>query len=214
MEFLWFLSKLRTPFLDKLLQFITYFGQESLILPLICVFYWCLNKRFAYPLALIYFTAGLLVQSLKITFRIPRPWVLDSSFPPVESAVSGASGYSFPSGHTQGATCLFLSLTFVAHPWLFKCLSVCAFLLVGFSRMYLERIYIRFHTQTKTWQGQLLKLLVGIIVAALLKEGLPLLIGTSPLANMSKYFILVLWVIAIYPFCFHQITKKIREELL
>ncbi len=105
MTFLWLLEGIRTPFLDKLMQFITYFGQEIIIIAVICALYWCADKRFAYLLGFTYFTAGLCVQSLKITFRIPRPWILDPGFHAVESAIPGATGYSFPSGHTQGATC-------------------------------------------------------------------------------------------------------------
>lgn len=112
MTFLWLLEGIRTPFLDKLMQFITYFGQELIIITFICTLYWCVDKRFAYFLGFSYFTAGLAVQTLKITFRIPRPWVLDPDFHAVESAISGATGYSFPSGHTQGATCLVLPACF------------------------------------------------------------------------------------------------------
>ena len=102
MTFLWFLSEHRTPALDKIMQLVTYFGQEIIIIALICALYWCADKRFAYLLGFTYFTAGLCVQTLKITFRIPRPWILDTNFSAVESAVPAATGYSFPSGHTQG----------------------------------------------------------------------------------------------------------------
>ena len=74
---------------------------------------------------------------MKITFRIPRPWVLDPDFPPVKSAVSHATGYSFPSGHTQGGTCLFAPLAMKAGNRILKVLFTAAFLLIGFSRMYL-----------------------------------------------------------------------------
>ena len=48
MTFLWLLEGIRTPFLDKLMQFITYFGQEIIIIAVICTLYWCVDKRFAY----------------------------------------------------------------------------------------------------------------------------------------------------------------------
>ena len=98
MEFLRFLSEHRTPVLDNIMQLVTYFGQEIIIIALICALYWCADKRFAYLLGFTYFTAGLCVQTLKITFRIPRPWILDPNFSAVESAVPAATGYSFPSG--------------------------------------------------------------------------------------------------------------------
>ena len=137
MTFLWFLEGIRTPFLEQLMQFITYFGQELIVIAVICTFYWCTDKRFAYLLGFTYFTAGLGVQALKITFRIPRPWILDPQFKAVESAVAGATGYSFPSGHTQSATCLFFPLSLYTSRLWAKLLCILAFLLIGFSRMYL-----------------------------------------------------------------------------
>ena len=50
MSFLWLLEGIRTPFLDKLMQFITYFGQEVIIIAFVCALYWCIDKRFAYLL--------------------------------------------------------------------------------------------------------------------------------------------------------------------
>ena len=92
MEFLHILSRIRIPFLDGLFQLITYFGQAVPLLLLLCAIYWCVNKELAYGMGLSFFTSGLMLQTLKITFRIPRPWVLDPEFSPVESAVSGATG--------------------------------------------------------------------------------------------------------------------------
>ncbi len=156
MNFLMALEKIRIPFLDVLMQGITFFGEELVILSVVCTFYWCINKRFAYLLGLNYFVAGLLVQTLKITFRIPRPWVLEPDFKAVESALPGATGYSFPSGHTQGATSLYTNLALATKKRWAKVLSICAFLLVGFSRMYLG-----VHTPKDVLVSLLLSLLVA-----------------------------------------------------
>lgn len=137
MDFLRLLEGRRNPVLDSFFQWITYFGQEICILAVICLFYWCLDKRFAYRLGFIYFSAGLCIQTLKITFRIPRPWILDPEFHPVASAVPAATGYSFPSGHTQGGTCLFVPLALRSRKFWQKCLCILMFLAIGFSRMYL-----------------------------------------------------------------------------
>ena len=137
MIFLWQLENIRTPFFNEIMQFVTYFGQELLIIAVICALYWCADKRFAYYLGFTYFTAGFCVQALKITFRIPRPWILDPEFKAVKSAIPAATGYSFPSGHTQGATCLFFPLALRAKKAWAKILFILAFLCVGFSRMYL-----------------------------------------------------------------------------
>lgn len=110
MNVLWALSEIRTPFFNQVFQFITYLGQELFLIGIICVLYWCVDKRLAAQIGFTYIIAGLCVQGLKITFRIPRPWILDPEFKAVESAVGAATGYSFPSGHTQGGTSLFAPL--------------------------------------------------------------------------------------------------------
>ena len=40
---------------------------------------------------------------LKLSFHIPRPWIKDPQFTIVETARSAATGFSFPSGHTNTA---------------------------------------------------------------------------------------------------------------
>ena len=137
MEILHFIAQYRTPFFDTLFQAITLFAQETLVVVIICWLYWCLDKRKAYILGFTYFLSGLLVQGLKITFRIPRPWVLDSTFHPVSSALSGATGYSFPSGHTQSGTALFSTLGFASRKYAGKFFCFFFMILIGFSRMYL-----------------------------------------------------------------------------
>ena len=136
-SFLKTLSEIRSPFLDALIQLVTRLGEEVIVLGVICVFYWCLNKDTAYKMGLIFFASGMLVQGLKISFRIDRPFVIDPTLKPVESAVEGATGYSFPSGHTQSATSLYgYFAVAVKNKWL-QAVFVLAFLLVGFSRLYL-----------------------------------------------------------------------------
>lgn len=137
MNLLWFLEGIRTPAGNDFFQFVTCFGQETFLLSVLCFFYWCYDKKFARRIGLTYFSSGLVVQNLKIIFRIPRPWILDPDFHPVQSAIPHATGYSFPSGHTQGATSLFASLALGSKQRSTKFLFTASFLLVGFSRMYL-----------------------------------------------------------------------------
>ena len=137
MEFLKLLESIRFPAGDLFFQLSTFLGQDIPVLLIICFLFWCLNKRLAYQAGLSFFAAGLVLQNLKITFRIERPWVLDPSFQPVASAVDAATGYSFPSGHTQTATSLYSTLALNTDKKSKKLLLVFLFLLVGFSRMYL-----------------------------------------------------------------------------
>lgn len=137
MDFLWFLSELRIPFLEKMMQGLTYFGQEPVLVLLIAIVYWCVNKRLAFRIGLSFCMSGIMVQGLKIIFRIPRPWVLDPAFKPVKSAVKAATGYSFPSGHTQGATSIYGTMFSRAKKTTTKVVLAMLIILVAFSRMFL-----------------------------------------------------------------------------
>jgi hypothetical protein len=76
-------------------------------------------------------------QWLKIICRIPRPWILDSNFKPVGDAVAEATGYSFPSGHTQNVAGTWGCIgRYNKQKWV-KITAVTIILLVAFLRMYL-----------------------------------------------------------------------------
>ncbi len=137
MELLRFLANLRCPPLDVIFGFFSFFGEEIFVLGIICLLFWCVDKRTAYAIAFPFFASGMLVQVLKITFRVGRPWLLDSTFRPVPSALDSASGYSFPSGHTQSSSTLFTSLVLRIRRRWFSALSVVVILGVMMSRMYL-----------------------------------------------------------------------------
>jgi membrane-associated phospholipid phosphatase len=159
LNFLHFIADYRQPVLDVLFQSATYIAQETLVIGIICWLFWCGNKKLAYTLGFTYFISGLLIQELKITFRIPRPWVLDPDFSAVPSALPGATGYSFPSGHTQSSTALFSTLGFAAKkkPLRYLCFFMIA--LIGFSRMYLG-----VHTPKDVLVSMGLTLIVSILV--------------------------------------------------
>ena len=72
-----------------------------------------------------------------MTFRIPRPWVLDPNFTIVESAREAATGYSFPSGHTQCAAGLWGGIARSAKKRAVQIGGTVLVLLVALSRMYL-----------------------------------------------------------------------------
>jgi membrane-associated phospholipid phosphatase len=137
MEFLRLLEAIRTPLFNAIFQFVTFFGEETLFMVLAMVIFWCVDKKSGYFLLYVSFLGGTINQFLKLIFCVPRPWVLDKNFTIVESARDAATGYSFPSGHTQSAAGLFFGVArFRKEVWL-RILCVAIALLVAFSRMYL-----------------------------------------------------------------------------
>lgn len=283
MDFLRFLADYRTPELTSLFGMFTHLGEELISITIICFLYWCYDKQMARKICLSYFASGLLVQALKITFCIPRPWILDRSFQPVSSLQDSATGYSFPSGHTQNSTALFGSLAFLSKKTSQRIVFSLIILGVGFSRMYLgyhtpkdvitslciallfvffinqilnitsisnkkialflsaysfvillyalmrknlsnadltqfhdcfkaagaglgfslgwyvEPHYINFKEQAVAPFMQAIKLLLGLLLALLLKYGLKALLGTSFTADTLRYFILVCFIMILYP---------------
>ncbi len=159
MDFLKMLASYRTPFGNLFFQSITLIAQEIFVVLIICWLYWCQNKKCAYTLGFTYFISGLFVQGLKINFRIPRPWILDTSFQPVPSAIPDATGYSFPSGHTQSGTALFSTLGMNSSKFSTKFLCFFLMLLIGFSRLYLG-----VHTPKDVLTAMILSLIISVMV--------------------------------------------------
>ena len=137
MELLYWLQSIRTPLGDAFFSLITHLGEETLFIVFGLLVFWCLDKWEGYYLLSTGLTGTVVNQGLKLWFRVPRPWVRDPDFPIVEAARAEATGYSFPSGHTQSAVGIFGALArWNKQRWLrILCVALC--LLVPFSRMYL-----------------------------------------------------------------------------
>ena len=137
MEFLYVLESIRNPVLDFLFSLITLCGEETVFMAIGMMVFWCVDKHRGYYLLCVGFLGTVINQFLKMLCRVPRPWVKDPAFTIVESAREAASGYSFPSGHTQTAVGLFGGIArMTSRKWLRISMIVLA-LLVALSRMYL-----------------------------------------------------------------------------
>lgn len=137
MEFLRFLESLRNPFLDGFFSVVTHFGEETFFILLGLLVLWCVDKKQGYYLLSIGFIGTIFNQFLKLWFRIPRPWVKDKSFTIVESARAEATGYSFPSGHTQSSVGIFGALARWNKQKIVRIVCIIICVLVPFSRLYL-----------------------------------------------------------------------------
>ena len=137
MEILRLLEGIRTPFLDSFFSVVTHLGEETFFIVLGIIFFWCIDKKEGYYILSVGFIGTIINQFLKLLFRIPRPWVRDKNFTIVESARSEATGYSFPSGHTQSSVGVFGSISrYEKAKWLrIICIVICV--LVPLSRLYL-----------------------------------------------------------------------------
>lgn len=137
MALLYWLESIRTPFLDTLMQIFTYLGDEILFIVIALAVFWCVDKREGYYLLFVGFFGTILNQFLKLLCRIPRPWVRDPEFTAVEAAKPAATGYSFPSGHTQNVTGTLGGIARWHKNTALRIVCVALLLLTAFSRMYL-----------------------------------------------------------------------------
>ena len=137
MEFLYLLESIRNPVLDTFFSLITYFGDETLFIVFGLLFFWCVDKAEGYYLLSVGLTGNVINQFLKLTFRVPRPWVKDPDFTIVESARGAATGYSFPSGHTQTSVGVFGAVARWQKEKFLRAVCIILCVLVPLSRMYL-----------------------------------------------------------------------------
>ena len=137
MGFLYLLENIRFPLMNELMLLITRLGEETAFLVAALIVFWCVDKNRGYYLMSVGFGGTILTQCLKLVCKVPRPWVQDPNFEPIPGSKEAATGYSFPSGHSQSSVGTFGSLALTgknkAMRWIF--LAIC--ILVPFSRMYL-----------------------------------------------------------------------------
>ena len=123
-----------TPFME----WISLFAVTYLIM--IPVFlYWVVNKKSGlYTLASYYLCSGANAV-VKLSACIYRPWIRDARVLPAGDAITTATGYSFPSGHTTTAGPIYGGMAVVSRKWNKGVAVVLVFLalLTGFSRNYL-----------------------------------------------------------------------------
>ncbi len=137
MDLLYWLESIRSPLGDAFFSLITHFGEETLFIIAGLLFFWCIDKMEGYFLLSVGLSGTVINQFLKLWFRVPRPWVKDPNFSIVESARAEATGYSFPSGHTQSSVGIFGALARWNNPHWLRGISIALCILVPLSRLYL-----------------------------------------------------------------------------
>lgn len=196
MQILYFLESLRNPVLDALFSVITLCGEETVFMAVGMVVFWCVEKYQGYYLLCTGFIGTVINQFLKMLFRIPRPWVQDPNFTIVESAREAASGYSFPSGHTQTSVGLFGGLARWNKHLCLRIVMIALCVLVPLSRLYLG-----VHTPLDVSVSVCIALLLIFVLAPLFRraEHSPALMY-GIMAGMTAIVIAHLIYVTAYPF--------------
>ena len=137
LDFLKCLESIRTGFLNTIFQGITILGEETLIILLVVTLWFAVNRKLAQKVLFITVSSLTVNGIVKNIAQIPRPFTKGISCVRVDTA----TGFSFPSGHTQGlATWTTVFALKLKKLW-FSILVAVLILLVGFSRLYLGAHY-------------------------------------------------------------------------
>ena len=196
MELLYLLESLRNPVLDFFFSVITLMGEETVFMAAGMIVFWCVGKYQGYYLLCTGFVGTVINQFLKMLFRIPRPWVKDPSFTIVESAREAASGYSFPSGHTQSSVGLFGGIARWNKGTLIRIVTIALCVLIPISRLYLG-----VHTPLDVGVSIAIALLLIFVGAPLFRraEHSPRLMLWM-LCTMTAAIVAYLLYVCLYPF--------------
>lgn len=105
-QYLLFLQNLREAtagFLNDFFSFITTIAVDYYILLPMMILFWTVDKRKASRILITWGTSLTVGAFLKATFCVYRPWIRDPRVLPPQDIMNGATGYSFPSGHSFSA---------------------------------------------------------------------------------------------------------------
>ncbi len=133
-----FLESIRTEGLTRLVELITMFGEETLMIILVAALWFAVDKMMAQRIAFVAVTSLSANGVLKNILKVPRPF---ASGKVTCARPETATGYSFPSGHVQNFTTWSSLVAIQIKKWWFSLLIALLIVGVGFSRMYLGAHY-------------------------------------------------------------------------
>ncbi|MBR6688609.1 MAG: phosphatase PAP2 family protein [Clostridia bacterium] len=138
LDVLLFLQNIRTDILNVLLQGITMLGEEVVMVLVIAILYFCIDKKFAQKLFFVTVSSAGINGIIKNLVRFPRPFATGKILCVREDT---ATGYSFTSGHTQTFASMSTTIAKKLKKPLVTFLVGILIVLVAFSRMYLGAHY-------------------------------------------------------------------------
>ena len=144
-EYLLWLQKIREStggMLDGFFELISDMVLNVAVYIVIAMIYWCVSKKVGIMFAMNIGVGNFVTQILKNTFCVYRPWIRDARIIPAGDAIETATGYSFPSGHTQVATSEFGSLAI----WQKKSKGIVIFSAIMILLVMISRNYLGVHT--------------------------------------------------------------------
>lgn len=120
--------------LKPVMQFFTFLGNEQFYLFVMPILAWLIDYNLGARIGMMLLLTTDLNETLKLVFRMPRPYWVN---PEIAGVASRATGYGMPSGHSQTSFSVFglVAATF-KKGWV-TTVVVFTVLMVGLSRIYL-----------------------------------------------------------------------------
>ena len=134
LEILRHIQSIANPFFDFLFQLITMCGEQIVLISIISIIYWALDKKFGEYIAYSVLTSVLLNNAIKDIFKLKRP-IGEEGIRTLREKT--ATGYSFPSGHTQSSASFYGAMAIYLKKKSMYIIATIMIVLIGFSRLYL-----------------------------------------------------------------------------
>ncbi len=168
------LQQISGGFLNSLMSVVSAFGEELIMIAVLGLLYWGLDKKFGEFVGFNLLFANTLNPLIKNMVNRRRPYMdhagiecLKPIDPKADVMDVVAQGYSFPSGHSSGSAAVYTSLPFYAnnkrHKWLIAVAVVVPFL-VGLSR-----VFLGVHYPTDVMAGWALGLGIVMLMSVLMR---------------------------------------------
>lgn len=129
-------------------------------LPALMIF-WAVDKRMGAQIFASWGTSLAVGATLKTTFCVYRPWIRHPEVQPLQDVMSGATGYSFPSGHSSSSSGFYSGL-FMAYR---KHKGICAFAVTMVLLTMISRLYVGVHTPQDVVVGACVGVLASLLIA-------------------------------------------------
>lgn len=130
-----FLQTLLSPSFDGFMYVITNLSSKAFYGAALGFAYWIWDKRRGYKLSMVLFSSMLVNNFLKTFFAIPRP-TASGNLRVIHPQTGG--GFSFPSGHTQGAATFWGWVSYESQKKGLYFLTAAIIFMVAVSRIYLN----------------------------------------------------------------------------
>lgn len=194
LEFLKWLEGLRTSFLTVFFEGISILGEETLIILLVVALWFAVDKKIAQQVFFITATSLSLNGIIKNYAKVSRPFTKGINCVRLDTA----TGYSFPSGHTQGFATW---SSFFAFKFKKTLLSILVSILI--ASVAISRLYLGAHYPSDVIAGVLLGVGISVLGNYLFKK----------VKDLKKIYLWTFLILTPFIVCFVCIADPLFADM-